>query len=672
MIVGVDTGGTFTDVIRRDSDGRLHVYKLLSTPDDPSRAIGDGVEAVVGESTGAAGEVDVVHGTTVATNALLERDGGAVAFLTTEGFEDLPVLQRQNRPDLYAFDVRRPAPLVDSGDCFGVDERLRWDGAVLAALDEESLEGLAATLQEDYEAVAICLLHSYADDRHEEAIAEHLSRRAPDLHISASSDVVGVFREYERASTTLVNAYVAPVMGRYLERLESRVDADSIEVMQSNGGRIDVDYAARYPVHTILSGPAGGVVGARAAGREVGIERLISFDMGGTSTDVSLCDGGLEITSEAEIDGLPIRVPVIDIHTVGAGGGSIARVDPGGGLRVGPESAGAEPGPACYDRGGARPTVTDAHVVLGRIRTGHFLGGRMELSPERAEQAVGELAADLGLELRDVARGILEVADSAMIRALKVISLERGHDPREFGLVSFGGAGALHACRLASELDIATVVVPRNPGLMSAYGMLHADYQRMVTRSILRPLDEMLDAPDELADILEQMRSDAVAEVSAPRSEFEARWYAALRYTGQSYEIDVPLDWEPGAGSFSDPRAAFEEEHERLYGYRAEERSVELVGLRLTAARPGIEPGDYRQTSVESSGETRDARTATVGFASGDHEAEILDRRSLADGDQFEGPAVVTEYSGTTAVPPGWRADVQSGHLVLRAPGEST
>jgi len=669
MIVGVDTGGTFTDVVRRDPDGRLRIYKLLSTPEDPSRAIGRGVEEVAasGESRREA-EFELVHGTTVATNALLEREGGRVALVTTAGFEDLLELRRQNRPDLYSLEVERARPLVAPEDCFGLEERVAHDGEVLRAPTEASFERIVEELAEgEYEAVAVCLLHAYANPDHERRMADQIRGNCPDLHVSTGTEVVGAFREYERASTTCLNAYVAPVMETYLGRLRSRVDAESIQVLQSSGGRIGIEYAGQYPVQTILSGPAGGVVGARATGRELGLEQIVSLDMGGTSADVSLCDGGLEITSESTIEGLPVHVPVVDLETVGAGGGSIARVDPGGGLRVGPSSAGARPGPACYGRGGTEATVTDAHVVLGRIRPGAFLGGRIELDRGRAERAVGELAGELGLGVRETARGILEVADAAMRRALKVISLERGHDPRDFALVAFGGAGPLHACRLADSLGIDRVVVPRNPGLLSAYGMLHADYRRTATRSILEPVADVVGDPRALEGLLESMRSRTVGELEEPADAFEFEWTARLRYEGQSYELEVPVDWRVGGDSFGDPSEAFEREHERSYGYRADERTVELVGLRLSASKPGPRPGGRESASRRASSRGGGSSRAEVGFREGDVETAVLDRGDLREGETFGGPAVVTEYSGTTVLPPGWRGCAESGHLLLES-----
>ncbi|MFB6265344.1 MAG: hydantoinase/oxoprolinase family protein [Bradymonadaceae bacterium] len=667
MTLGVDTGGTFTDLVLRGDDGELRIFKLLSTPDDPSRAIGEGYDEIAaGEEAGLAAHL--VHGTTVSTNALLERDGAEVAFVATEGFADLLHLQRQNRPALYEFEIEKPTPLVDRGDCFEVDERLAEDGSVLRPVDDEQLEVLARRVDEgDYDAVAVCLLHAYADDSHEEAVAAAIEERSDQIHVSTSSDVGGEFREYERASTTTVNAYLAPVMQSYLDRLDGRVGADRIEVMQSNGGRVDVDYAADYPVHTVLSGPAGGVVGARTVGRELGRDRVVSLDMGGTSADVGLCDGSVELASETEIDGLPIRVPVVDLHTVGAGGGSIARVDPGGGLRVGPESAGADPGPACYGRGGDRPTVTDAHVVLGRIRPGRFLGGRMELDPGASHRAVGELADEVGMSAEEAARGILEVADASMVRALKVISLERGHDPRDFSLVAFGGAGGLHACRLADALDMPEVIVPRDPGVLSAYGMLHADFQRFVTRSILAPVDDVLLREARLRELLEEMEREAVEGLDLEEPRLEFQFTAQLRYEGQSFEIDVPVGWAGAVEEPEDPRPAFERRHEELYGYRAENRTVQLVGIRLAATVPGPQPnaGDSRRAARERE-PPGCARTVEIGFRDDEVPTTVVDRRALEPGDCLEGPAIVTEYTGTTAVPPGWAAEQMAGHLVLR------
>lgn len=657
MTLGVDTGGTFTDVVGVDAQGRLTVHKLLSTPDDPSRAIADGAAEVA-----AGREMRVIHGTTVATNALLERNGAPCAFVTTRGFEDLLFLRRQNRPELYAFDIDLPDPLVVREHCYGVDERLRYDGAVLTGLERGDVDDVLAWLDEQHvDAVAICLLHAYANGVHERRLAEAIREERPELHVSTSSDVLPEFREFERASTTAINAYVGPVMSAYLQRLESRIAASDIEVMLSSGGRSRLAYASEYPVHTALSGPAGGVVGALACAREVGVDRIITLDMGGTSTDVSLCAGELTISQEAEISGMPLRVPVIDIHTVGAGGGSLAQVNEVGGLRVGPESAGADPGPACYGRGGEQATVTDAHLVLGRLRADRFLGGARRLDERAATDAVAQIGRDTAMSAEEAAAGILDIADARMVRALKVISLERGHDPRDFALVAFGGAGGLHACRLADELEIERVIIPRSPGVLSAYGMLSTDPQRRYSASVLEPIDDVLATPDALRMRLETLEERALLALS-DRGEVEFAVSADLRYLGQSFEINVPVGWRSRSASLDDPTDAFASRHESLYGYRDDERPIELVAVRLRATVPRDMP-DIQVP--ESHIDAREPSRERVRFEDEWHNAEIIDRASIEEGEKISGPCVITEYSGTTVVPPGWKGWVQVGHIVL-------
>ena len=647
LYVGIDTGGTFTDVVARDASGALRVHKLLSTPSDPSRAIADGARHVQRERE----HLEIVHGTTVATNALLERKGGRVVFVTTAGFEDLLELRRQNRPRLYELEPTLPPGVVAAGMSVGVRERLRPTGDVALPLDDDEVEGAVervAALNPD--AVAICFLHAYANDAHEVRLAEAVRARLPGVHVTASSEIVREFREYERASTVAVNAFVGPVMSRYIASLASRLPEAKVEILQSSGGRTTMDHAARFPVHTVLSGPAGGVVGAVAAAAELGMARIITFDMGGTSTDVSLCDGEASLSYEAEIDGLPIRAPVLDIVTVGAGGGSIARVDAGGALRVGPQSAGADPGPACYGRG-TLPTVTDAHLALGRLRHDRFLGGNMVLDVGRARDAVSVLAAELAMKPEALARGILAVADAAMVRAIKVVSVERGFDPREFALVSFGGAGGLHACGLADALAIETVVVPRHPGLLSAYGMLHADAQRLYSQSVLAVLEDGI-----VPRVARELRARADADLA--RAGRRDSLSLDLRYVGQSFEINLALSSDTvGAGEIS---RRFSEEHERLYGYQDRERPVELVAVRLRAAAPAIAAPE------ESPGPI--ATTASIAPVTTDlGETSLIERDALeALGEPVEGPAIVTEYSGTTVVLRGWQAVVENRHLVLR------
>ncbi|MFQ5409361.1 MAG: hydantoinase/oxoprolinase family protein, partial [Anaerolineales bacterium] len=496
MQIGIDIGGTFTDFVFYDESGRLHTFKILSTPRDPAEAVLDGLQRLSRQYAVSSrqnpdpntddGSLDtehwhVVHGSTIATNTLLERTGARTAFVTTRGFRDMLTIGRQNREHIYDFFADRPEPLVPPERCFAVDERVDYQGKVLRPLADDELSPLAAALQAaGVESVAISLLFSFHHPAHEERIAEVLQRAG--FEVSRSSEVLPEFREYERASTTVINAYVGPRVAHYLARLAEHDSIAELRVMQSNGGSLRADKAGREAVRTILSGPAGGVVGAVRIARAAGLARVITFDMGGTSTDVSLSEGSPRVTTEAAIGGLPVRVPVIDIHTVGAGGGSIGAVDAGGALRVGPQSAGADPGPACYGRGGTAPTVTDANVVLGRLAADEFLGGGMALDPTAAEQALTRLAEAAGLGGHDglspgqlAALGMVAVANAHMARALRVISVERGYDPRDFVLISFGGAGGLHACELARSLGIRRVFVPPGASTLSAYGMLAAD-----------------------------------------------------------------------------------------------------------------------------------------------------------------------------------------------------
>lgn len=637
--VGVDTGGTFTDVVARHDDGRIFVHKLLSTPDDPSRAIADGVEALDVH------RASIVHGTTVATNALLQRQGCRVTFVTTAGFEDLLLLRRQNRPDLYSLHVELAPPLTE--DTVGVVERVAADGHVVEALRSEEVKRVVAVLgAADTDAVAICLLHAYANDTHECMLAEAISDARPDLHVTTSSSLVREFREYERASTTVVNAYVGPVMSRYIENLAGRLPEASIEILQSSGGRTTLRDAATAPVHTVLSGPAGGVVGAFAAAQQLGLERIITFDMGGTSTDVSLCDGEPQLVYDASIADLPLRIPTLDIVTVGAGGGSLAWVDPGRALRVGPQSAGADPGPAAYGRGGQRATVTDAHVFLGSLRPEEFLGGEMALDLQASRAAIVRLATQLELDPAETARGILAIADATMVRAIKVICARHGHDPRDFALVAFGGAGGLHACRLAELLQIETVVVPENPGLLSAHGMLHAPRTRLFSEAIVAPLTD--EALRRAADALRVRAADA---------EGVFQFGAALRYRGQSFELELAV--KQGEQAAAGLRLAFDAAHEARFGYADTERDVELVTMRLTTTegRPPSPPADLHRGPVR----TRSTRHP-VDLGLGTEPTAVAHRDDVR---AAEGPMVITDYSGTTIVPPGWQVQ-NRGALILQ------
>ena len=648
-VVAVDTGGTFTDVLLLDAGG-LRSLKVPSTPTDPSDAVLEGIRTLLGTD-----ERDylLIHGSTVATNALLERKGARVKLVTNSGFEDVIEIGRQNRPQLYALVGHRPTPLVHRDDRVGVGGRIGPEGQVVDALDQDELDGLAERLA-DAESIAVVLLHSYANPEHEESVARALERvSAP---VSVSARLLPEYREYERTSTTVVNAYVAPLMSNYLGRLDREAEAERVTIMGSNGGSLPVTRATREPIHTVLSGPAGGVVGALEWGRRAGFEQIVTFDMGGTSTDVSLCPGGLLHTREFEIGGQAVAVPVIDIHTVGAGGGSLARVDPGGALRVGPQSAGAEPGPICYGKGGEGVTVTDAHVWLGRLPVDAFLGGGVTLYRETIEPTLSALAASLGSSLEDAAEGILAVADSAMEGALRVISVERGYDPADFVLVAFGGAGGLHAADLAQRLGADRAIVPPMPGLLSSYGMLASDVTRETSRTVListgTPSSEKV--IEGTYQELERQTLDSIHEEGVEETTVELKRWVDARYAGQSFELRVP-----GAGW----QAAFHSLHESRYGYRREGTPLEAVTLRVVASAPGPQvelqriPEATGPVSVEPTQVHVDGRWV---------EAGRVWRNEISPGQELEGPAVVLEYSSTTWLPEGWGLTVDEwGNLHL-------
>ena len=636
MRIGVDAGGTFTDFVALHDDGRLESFKLPSNPRSPADVILAGLK----RAAGSAKKVEVVHGSTVATNALLERKGARTALVTTAGFEDLLEIGRQNRAELYNLTPAPRRPLIDRALCFGVGERTLFDVSALRAPSGAALKRLAAKLRRSrVRAVAICLLHSYQNPAHERAVLKALSQL--DAYVCASHEISPEFREYERASTTAVNAYVGPLMHAYLTEL-GRARRFRIAIMQSNGGFLSARDAARQAVRTVLSGPAGGVVGAVAAARASGFERLLGFDMGGTSTDVSLVDGEPRHTTDSIIGGLPIRVPMLDIHTVGAGGGSIARVDAGGLLRVGPESAGADPGPACYGKG-AEATVTDAHVVLGRVEA--LLGGAMAIDVERAAAAVDRIARRLKLSRDGAASGILRVANANMERAIRTISVERGYDPRDFALVAFGGCGGLHACEIAAELGIRTVIVPRYAGALSALGMLMADAVRDYSAGVLGRVN-----PEQRFALLERQ-----AKRDAPGAAIERS--ADLRYRGQSYEINVPC---PSSIEECAPR--FHREHARLYGYSNPDREMEVVTLRVRARIALAKPGVKAARSGRVSRPTR--RRA---FVDGEwRNLEVWDRESLGAKPRC-GPALVLDYGSTTLIPSSWRYRLdRAGNLLIQ------
>ena len=673
MRIAVDSGGTFTDAVFA-AGGRLNILKVPSTPRNPADAITHILARVLSDNPGAAGSsLELLYGTTVGTNALLERRGGRVALVTTAGIEDVLEIGRQARPRLYDWFVERPEPLVPRGRRIGLRERMGPGGRVLLRPSRGELARVArAARASRAEAVAVCLLFSYANPAHERAVGAALA--ATGVPFTLSCEVLPEFREFERTATTVVNAYLIPVMGKYLGEASRRTAAawraratarTRVRVMQSNGGIVSATAAAREPVRTILSGPAGGVLGAEYVAGVAGFERVISFDMGGTSTDVALLDGAPQATNEAVVAGLPVAVPVLDIHTVGAGGGSLARFDRAGALRVGPESAGADPGPACYGRG-ERPTVTDAQLALGRISPDGFLGGEFRLDAGRAWRALQSVLRGAPAGPRTVeqfAQGIVDVANAVMEKAIRVISIERGHDPRDYTLVAFGGAGGLHACELAAGLRLPRVLVPRLPGGLSALGILRADVVREYVRTV------------QLSDLAEQqMRRrlraafygieragarELAREGFRGRGHIRVERFLDCRYAGQGYELTIPA-----GGDFL---GAFHRVHQQRYGHSDATRIVEVVNVRARMA--GLTPKPGLERAARGGGSPASAMSAVRRIFAGGRwvRAAFYDRARLRAGNRLRGPAVVSEYGATTFVPPRWGARVDAfGNLVLQ------
>jgi N-methylhydantoinase A len=660
--LGADVGGTFTDVVLATGDD-LVTAKVPSTADQ-SVGVMDGVRKACAEAGVDPGDVDeFTHAMTVSVNALLEETGAKTALVTTEGFRDVLEIGRQDRPDLYDLDARRSDPLVPRRRRFELPERATPDG-VEDPVDEAAVRNLAARVRDsDAESVAVCLLHAYADAENERRVAAVLDEEL-DAPVSASHEVLAEFREYERASTTVVDAYVTPTIDSYLGRLTSEAVDEGLPeplVMQANGGVADAETVRENAVTTTMSGPAAGVVGANAAAsdpiEERGLRGLVTFDMGGTSSDVSLVrDGEAERTTDAEINGRPVHTPMVDVTTVGAGGGSIAWVDEGGALRVGPHSAGAEPGPACYGKGGTEPTVTDANLVLGYIGESTELGGELSLDVDAAHDALAALAEEAGLDGPvEAARGVYRVANANMARAIRSATVERGHDPRRFGLVAFGGAGPMHAGALAADLGVGTVVVPPAGGVLSAYGLLAADEKHDAVRTHRVALDDA--DPDRIDDLYDDLEREVLADARDSASSVVRR-HADLRYAGQSFELTVDV-----AGSFDPTRAAerFHDAHESTYGYRMDE-PVDLVNLRATATAGRSGPAASRSAAGEALADRREAR-----FGDGAaYETPVYDHAALPTGRTLGGPAVVEQTASTVVVPPAWDAEVRAdGALVL-------
>jgi N-methylhydantoinase A len=659
--VAVDTGGTFTDCVYI-VDGQLKVLKVFSTPGDPSQAVLDAMARI-----GAGCALDVRHGTTIGTNAMLERKGARVAFVTTAGFEDTIAIGRQTRSRLYDWFAPVPVSLVPRELRFGVSERVSSRGEILRSPTDEELAALVEAVRvSGAQAIAISLLFSFAHPETELRVEAAL--RCLDIPISTSHRILPEFREYERASTVVVNAYLAPKMQSYLLHLEQRVgtehDDGRVDVMQSSGGIISARLAAREPVRTILSGPAGGVIGACQVARWAGFDRIVGFDMGGTSTDVFVANigEGAQRTSESIVAGVPVSVPMLDIHTAGAGGGSIARFDAGGMLRVGPESAGSEPGPICFGRG-TMPTVTDANLLLGRLDEESFLGGGVQLDRRRAEQLMNARKGTLATA-EEFAAGILRVVETQMEKAIRVISVERGHDPRQFTLVAFGGGGPLHACSLARALRIPRVLVPAMPGALSAVGILLADAVRDYSRTVMLPGDALESA----AGIVREMEQRAVAEFAAEGMQGTALRTMDLRYRRQGYELNVPYDPSTPANAI----AAFHRLHDQRYGFCDVNKPVEIVNVRMRMAVAGETYLPAQRELVTGDGNSACYATRDVYFDGGFVPTRLYRRESLAPGDVIPGPAMITEYTSATVLTPDSIANVDTfGNLVINIAEET-
>ncbi|MDR3538278.1 MAG: hydantoinase/oxoprolinase family protein [Acetobacteraceae bacterium] len=678
--VGVDSGGTFTDVcLFDDRTGQIAVWKVSSTPDDPSRGIAQGVAEGVGQVGVTAADIGYFgHGTTVATNALIQHRGVRTGLITTDGFRDLLEIGRQKRPDLYDLQVEKPPVLVPRDLRLEVPERVRHDGSVEIPLDEAAFRAAVRQLKAaGVEALAVCFLYGFVRTDHEDIARRIIDEEFPEAFACVSHQVAPEFREFERLSTAVVNAYLGPVMQRYINRLGDRLRDLGLPVAphltQSNGGVIGFDQAARLPVRTVLSGPSTGVVGAQAVGKLAGFSDLITFDMGGTSTDVALLAGGAcRLASEAVVHGYPIKAPMLDIHTVGAGGGSIAFVDSGGLLKVGPRSAGADPGPVCYGRGNTEATVTDANVVLQTLNPTHLLGGRMAVRQDLARAAIERLAAQLGLDAMATAQGIISVVTANMARAIRVISVQRGHDPRDYTLVAFGGAGPLHAARLAKELEIGRILVPRTPGILCAMGLLLTDLRADFAATRLQTLGSDALAPMAAAFADLAGRADAwfAEEAIAPDARRLTRT-VDMRYAGQNYELPIALPDGPiGPATLDALAAGFAAAHHRMYGFVAEDEPVQLVTFRVEAAGtvPKAQFAPQPDAGPDASEAVMATREVWLPEAGGFVACPVYDRDKLRAGNRIAGPAIVEQMDATTVILPDMVARVEPYlNLVLEA-----
>lgn len=676
--IGIDAGGTFTDVCVLTEDGAIITFKLPSTPTDPSEAIVEGATAGLALAGRRMSDVSYFgHGTTVATNTLLQLRGARTGIITTAGFRDLLDLARQQRPDLYDLQVDKPELLVRRLHRLEVSERMRFDGTCEAPLDDEQVRVAAGLLRsEGVEAVAVCLLYSYLYPAHEQRIGAILAEELPEAFVSLSHEVLAEFREYERLSSTVVNAYLGSTMSSYIARFGARVrelgGVVQPYITQSNGGLISLDAAGEFPVRTVLSGPAAGVIGAVEVGRSAGFSEIITFDMGGTSTDVALIeDLKPRMSQDLTVNGYPIRTPIIDINTVGAGGGSIAWVDSGGHLKVGPRSAGAAPGPAGYGQGGVNATVTDANLHLGALNRAQLLGGRMAVDAPAADAAITRLAEQLELPALDVANGVIAIVTANMARAIRVVSIERGYDPRSFALVAFGGAGPLHAARLARELEIPTIIVPPAPGILCAIGLLASDLRSDYSRTVsVKAEHAQLALAHGVFEELESMASDWFDHEVVEDDDRLVRRFADMRYVGQNYELTIELPSKDlDAATLRWLLDDFHTAHERAYGFAAPGEPAHIVTLRLEA-RGAVAKAEFAEIAAAEPGSApmqaglRDVYIVESGRWL---DCPIYDRGGLLAGHEIEGPAIVEQMDATTLLLPGqWALVDRVGNLIIQ------
>ena len=678
--LGVDIGGTFTDLVMMDeATGNLRLIKMSSTPQDPSIGFMNVTERVLGES-----EVDparvsyLVHGTTVATNTIIEGKGAKTAFIATEGFRDVFEIGRQIRSTLYDVFCDKPKPLIPRYLCREAPERLNYAGDILKPLNDESVrEAIQQFKVENVESIAVCLLHAYINARHEKRVKEIIDEEMPGVFVSISSDLCPEMREYFRASTTAINSLLMPIVTLYLGQLENRLKDLGVEVglhlMTSAGGMATSEVARKEPVHMIESGPAAGVIASTYIGKMAGVENLISFDMGGTTAKVGLVVEGVpkvaphfEVGSAAVADnraaGYPVRTPVIDLVEIGAGGGSIAWVDPGGALRVGPRSGGADPGPACYGKGQENPCITDANLLLGRLNPDYFIGGEQKLFPELAERAVKKLSEQLGMNVIEAASGIIRIANASMVGAIRLISVQRGFDPREFVLVAFGGAGPLHANDLAQELGIPKVLIPMSPGVTSALGLLVSDVKHDYVQANISPVEDVdINAINSVFVGIETRAREVLSSEGIPTSDISIIRYLDIRYIGQSYELKIPIENRPLQPVDKQAiNAAFFKEHERTYGYASASEPTEVVNLRLTAigsiSKPKLK--ELEEGDGDSSGAVKSERPVYFSKPGKPVTCRIYDRYKLKSNDRIDGPAIVEEIDSTVVILPHYHAQV--------------